>query len=44
MAQQRTLKAGDNCCPAPGAAHTSGSEDGAIVGLIYTSRAPRSGG
>jgi quercetin dioxygenase-like cupin family protein len=38
--QRRTLQAGDYCCRAPDAAHTSGSHEGAIVLLIYSSRNP----
>ena len=36
--QNGTMKAGDYCCRAPDAAHTSGSVDGAVVMLIYTKR------
>jgi len=36
--QHATLKAGDYCCRAPDAPHLSGSEDGAILMLIYTRR------
>ena len=36
--QHRTLKAGDYCCRSPDALHSSGSEDGAVVMLIYTKR------
>jgi len=42
--QQGTLRAGDYCCRAPDAAHTSGSQDGAIVLIIYTRREPSAGG
>ena len=36
--QNGTMKAGDYCCRAPDAPHTSGSVDGAVVMLIYTKR------
>jgi quercetin dioxygenase-like cupin family protein len=36
--QHATMKAGDYCCRAPNAAHTAGSEEGAIVMLVYTRR------
>ena len=37
--QHCTLRAGDYCCRSPDALHSSGSEDGALVMLIYTKRA-----
>jgi anti-sigma factor ChrR (cupin superfamily) len=39
--QNGTLRAGDYCCRAPDAAHTAGSEEGAVVLLVYTRRDPR---
>ncbi len=39
--QNGTLRSGDYCCRAPYAAHTAGSEEGAIVLLVYTRRDPR---
>jgi anti-sigma factor ChrR (cupin superfamily) len=36
--QDRTLNVGDYCCRAPDAAHSSGSELGAILMVIYTRR------
>ena len=39
--QRGTLRAGDYCCRAPDAAHTAGSDEGAIVLLVYTRRDPR---
>jgi anti-sigma factor ChrR (cupin superfamily) len=36
--QHATMKAGDYCCRAPDAAHTAGSDEGAIVMLVYTRR------
>ncbi|WP_161599962.1 cupin domain-containing protein [Pseudomonas sp. MPC6] len=36
--QDRTLQVGDYCCRAPGAAHSAGSEHGAILMVIYTRR------
>jgi len=34
--QDRTLRVGDYCCRAPGAMHSSGSDEGAILLLIYS--------
>ena len=34
--QDRTLRAGDYACRAPGAMHTAGSEEGAVMLLIYS--------
>ena len=34
--QDRTLRAGDYACRAPGAMHTAGSDEGAILLLIYS--------
>ena len=34
--QDRTLRAGDYACRAPGAMHTTGSDEGAVVLLIYS--------
>ena len=34
--QDRTLRAGDYACRAPGAMHTAGSAEGAVVLLIYS--------
>jgi anti-sigma factor ChrR (cupin superfamily) len=34
--EERVLRAGDFCCRAPGAMHTAGSEDGAVVFLVYS--------
>lgn len=34
--QDRTLRAGDYACRAPGAMHTAGSTEGAILLLIYS--------
>jgi anti-sigma factor ChrR (cupin superfamily) len=34
--QDRTLRAGDYACRAPGALHTAGSEEGAVLLLIYS--------
>ncbi len=34
--QNRELRAGDFACRAPGAMHTSGSKDGAVVLLVYS--------
>ena len=36
--QHATLRAGDYCCRAPDALHTAGSDEGAILMLIYTKR------
>jgi anti-sigma factor ChrR (cupin superfamily) len=36
--QDRVLHAGDYCCRAPGAPHTAGSEDGAVVFLVYSTQ------
>jgi quercetin dioxygenase-like cupin family protein len=36
--QDATIRAGEYCCRAPGAAHEAGSHEGAIVLLIYTKR------
>ena len=36
--QDRTLQVGDYCCRAPDAAHSAGSEHGAILMVIYTRR------
>jgi anti-sigma factor ChrR (cupin superfamily) len=36
--QHATLRAGDYCCRAPDALHTAGSDEGAILMLIYTRR------
>jgi ChrR Cupin-like domain len=33
--QERVLWAGDYACRAPGAMHTAGSEEGALLLLIY---------
>jgi len=33
--QDRTLKAGDYACRAPGAMHTAGSVEGAVILLVY---------
>jgi len=33
--QDRTLKAGDYACRAPGAMHTAGSKEGAVILLVY---------
>lgn len=33
--QDRTLKAGDYACRAPGAMHTAGSKEGAVMLLVY---------
>ena len=37
--EERVLQAGDYCCRAAGAPHTSGSKDGAIVLLVYSKQA-----
>jgi anti-sigma factor ChrR (cupin superfamily) len=37
--EDRVLKPGDYCCRAPGAMHTAGSEDGAVVLLVYSKAA-----
>ena len=34
--QDRTLRAGDYACRAPGAMHTTDSDEGAVVLLIYS--------
>jgi anti-sigma factor ChrR (cupin superfamily) len=34
--QDRTLRAGDYACRAPGAIHTAGSKEGAVLLLIYS--------
>lgn len=34
--QNRVLNAGDFACRAPGAPHTAGSDDGALVLLVYS--------
>jgi anti-sigma factor ChrR (cupin superfamily) len=34
--QDRTLRAGDYACRAPGAMHTAGSHEGAVMLLIYS--------
>jgi anti-sigma factor ChrR (cupin superfamily) len=34
--QDRVLRAGDYACRAPGAMHTAGSEEGAVMLLIYS--------
>ena len=34
--QDRTLKAGDYCCRAPGAIHSTDSDEGAVVLLVYS--------
>ena len=34
--EERVLHAGDYCCRAAGALHTSGSENGAVVLLVYS--------
>ena len=36
--QDATIRAGEFCCRAPGAFHEAGSEEGAIVLVIYTRR------
>jgi quercetin dioxygenase-like cupin family protein len=36
--QDATMRLGDYCCRAPGAPHVAGSEEGAIVLLVYTRR------
>jgi len=36
--QDRTLQPGDFCCRSPDAAHEAGSQEGAIVLVIYTKR------
>ncbi|WP_397453024.1 cupin domain-containing protein [Pseudomonas sp. NA-150] len=36
--QERTLNVGDYCCRAPDAAHSAGSEHGAILLVMYTRR------
>ena len=36
--QDATMRPGDYCCRAPDALHEAGSEDGAIVLLVYTRR------
>jgi anti-sigma factor ChrR (cupin superfamily) len=36
--QHRTMKTGDYCCRAPDAPHIAGSEEGAVVMVIYTRR------
>ena len=33
---ERLMRAGDFCCRAPGAMHCAGSEEGAIVLLVYS--------
>jgi anti-sigma factor ChrR (cupin superfamily) len=33
---ERLMQAGDHCCRAPGAMHTSASDDGALVLVMYT--------
>jgi len=38
--QEKVMKAGDYVCRAAGAMHTSGSEEGAVVLLIYTKAIP----
>lgn len=38
--QERVMKAGDYVCRAAGAMHTAGSEEGAVVLLIYTKAIP----
>ena len=37
---EKTMKAGDYVCRAPGAMHTAATDEGAIVLLIYTRHAP----
>ena len=37
--QHRTMTAGDYCCRTPDAPHSSGSQDGATLMVIYTRRA-----
>ena len=32
----RLMRAGDFCCRAPGAMHSAGSDEGAVVLLVYT--------
>jgi len=34
--QDRTLRAGDYCCRAPGAMHSTESDEGAVVFLVYS--------
>ncbi len=34
--QERVLRAGDYACRAPGAQHTAGSDEGAVLLLIYS--------
>ena len=34
--QDRTLRAGDYCCRAPGAMHSTESDEGAVVLLVYS--------
>jgi quercetin dioxygenase-like cupin family protein len=41
--QEKVMKAGDYVCRAAGAMHTAGSEEGAVVLLIYTKAAPSTG-
>jgi quercetin dioxygenase-like cupin family protein len=36
--QDGTMVAGDYCCRAPNAPHSSGSKEGALVMLVYTKR------
>ena len=33
---ERLMRAGDFCCRAPGAIHSAGSDEGALVLLVYT--------
>ena len=33
---ERLMRAGDFCCRAPGAMHSAGSDEGALVLLVYT--------
>ena len=36
---ERLMRAGDFCCRAPGAMHSAGSDEGALVLLVYTEEA-----
>jgi quercetin dioxygenase-like cupin family protein len=40
--EEQMMRAGDYVCRAPGAMHTAGSDEGAIVLLVYTKAAPTS--
>ena len=37
---ERLMRAGDFCCRAPGAMHSAGSDEGAVVLLVYSEESP----